>query len=240
MNFEIVLWTGGMLFTLSVFALKVGFGLGYGRIGTKGVLLTLAGYVALFVLIALLSDRLIQFLEPLLRKGPYLHILIAAGMIAWGIFTIKGSHDMNHGENKTSKVHLNPSLLLIIPCPVCATAMTFSTWTALSVIKLPAVLVGLGMGLTFAALSLLLMMVTRLRKSERPETPLGLTMLTVGVYFMASLFLPAKIEEAKGVYLSFHDNGGVMDTHNTGGTLLVLLIALLIGYFSSSQKGVKE
>jgi predicted transporter len=240
MNLEIVLWAGGMLFTLSIFALKVGFGLGYGRVGTRGIIFALTSYVALFVLIAQLSERLIQLLEPLLRKGPYPHTLIAAGMIAWGIFTLKGSYDMNHDEHKPVKSLFKPSLLLITPCPVCVTAMTFSTWAALSVIKLPAALVGLGMGITFAALSLLLLTFTRNRNTESPETPLGLAMIAIGFYFIASLSLPAKIEEAKGVYLSFPDKGDVVDPNNTAGVLIVLIMALLIGFFSNRRKEIKE
>ncbi|MFZ6007887.1 MAG: DUF2162 family putative transporter, partial [Nitrospirota bacterium] len=84
MDLNIILWIGGMLFSLGIFAVKVGFGLGFSKIKWKGIFLTLSMYLVLFVLIAVLSERLIQLLEPVLRKGPYLHALMAAGMIAWG------------------------------------------------------------------------------------------------------------------------------------------------------------
>jgi len=235
MNLEIVLWAGGMLFTLTIFAIKVGFGLGYGRIGAKGIYLTLAGYVGLFVLIALLSNRLIRLLEPLLKNGPYLHAFIAAGMIAWGIFALRGSHLMHRARHDTAHSLLKPSLLLVIPCPVCITAMTFSTWAALSVISLPAALVGLSLGITFAGLSLVFVAISRFRRSETPEISLGLCMIAIGCYFIGSLFLPAKIEEAKSVYTSFLDKGGITDQNSIAGVMLTLLTALLIGFFIKNR-----
>lgn len=233
MDLNIILWLGGMLFSLSIFAVKVGFGLGFGGIRKKVIFLTLSLYLVLFVLVAMLSEQIIKILEPILRKGPYLHAFIATGMIAWGVFTLRKACD-NH---KHQKGFLTPSFLLLIPCPVCMTAMTFSTWTALNVIKLPSPLVGLGLGITFAVLSLLFLAFAKLKSSERPEISLGLSMITIGIYFIASLFLPAKIEEAKGVYMSFLADSRVVDINNAMGVLTVLLIAMLIGYFSNFKKG---
>lgn len=230
MDLNIILWIVGMLFSISIFAIKVGFGLGFGRIRGNGIFLILSLYLVLFVLVAMFSEPIIKILEPVLKKGPYLHAFIATGMIGWGVFTLCDKHKHQSG-------FLTPSLLLIVPCPVCMTAMTFSTWTALSVIKLPAPIVGLGMGIAFIMLSLLFFAFTKLKNSERPETALGLSMMAIGIYFIASLFLPAKIEEAKGVYMSFlSDNRGI-DINNAVGVLSVLLIAMLIGYFSNFKKG---
>ncbi|MBU2054220.1 MAG: DUF2162 domain-containing protein [Proteobacteria bacterium] len=231
MDFSIILWIGGMLFSLGIFAVKVGFGLGYGRIGIKGISVTLAGYVLLFTILALLSGKLMGVLTPLLSKGPYVHILMATGLIAWGLYTIRGSHDRRPCGPKTVGAPLGPSLLLIVPCPICLTAMAFSTWTSLGVIKLPAVLVGLGLGIAFAVLTLLVLFVARFGKSRHPETSLGLVMIAIGLYFFASLQIPAKIEEARGVYASFVDRGTAVDHADTVGVFLLLLVAILAGYF---------
>lgn len=236
MDLNVILWIGGTLFTLGIFAVKVGFGLGYGRIGIKGVSLALTGYVVLFIMIALLSEKLMGMLAPLLSKGPYLHILMAAGLIAWGIYAVRGSHGLPQTCQTTAEGVLRPSLLLIFPCPVCLTAMTFSTWTALSVVKLPAALVGAGMGLSFAVLAIVFLAIARLGKSESPEASLGLAMIAVGLYFFASLLLPAKIEAAKGMYGSFVDKSGMVDHTNTIGVLLFLFIAMLIGYFRKQKE----
>ena len=165
MDLNIILWIGGMLFSLGIFAVKVGFGLGFSRMRWKGILMTLSLYLMLFVAIAVLSGQLIRLLEPVLRKGPYLHALMAAGMIGWGILLLRRQTTEHRTQTKlkfkiqNSKINnselstLN-SLLLLIPCPVCLTAMTFSTWAALNVIKLPTYIVGIGLGVVFVTLSL--------------------------------------------------------------------------------------
>ena len=271
MDLNIILWIGGMLFSLGIFAVKVGFGLGFSGMKWKGVLLTLSLYLVLFVAIAVLSGHLIKLLEPVLRKGPYLHALMAAGMIGWGIYLLRGQTDKRvmpakagiqtlsfrkqgtitkeldsrfHGndskyiftENSVPVTH--HSLLLLVPCPVCLGAMTFSTWAALNVIRLPSYIVGLGLGIVFVGLSLLFLGITRLKSSMPPRISLGLSMMGIGIYFMASLVLPAKIEEAKGVYMSFLADSSGIDINNAAGVLAVLLITALIGYFSNIKKEV--
>ncbi len=242
MDLNIVLWIGGMLFSLSIFAVKVGLGLGYGKVKAKGVSITLAGYVLLFVGVALLSQTLMRILEPLLRKGPYLHILIATGMIAWGFFTIRGLRHTSRSASQSEccGVPIVSTLLLITPCPVCIAAMAFSTWSAITAIKLPAAWVGLGLGLSFAAITLVVMALTRLRAVEHPETALGLAMITVGLYFIASLFLPAKIEEAKGMYQSFLTEGANIALNNTIGVFVLLFVAFVIGYLANKKGRVNE
>lgn len=271
MDLNIVLWIGGMLFSLGIFAIKVGFGLGFSGMKWKGVFMTLFLYLMLFVAIAVLSGQLIRLLEPVLRKGPYLHALMAAGMIAWGIYLLRRqktgirsqesrvkSQKTEHRGQKTedrssglsnvkAKIQKNNSelstlnsLLLLIPCPVCLSAMTFSTWAALNVIRLPAYIVGLGLGIVFVGLSLLFLGITRLKSSMSPRISLGLSMMGIGIYFMASLVLPAKIEEARGMYQSFLTEGANIDINNSIGVFAILFVAFVIGYFANKKVEVKQ
>ncbi len=251
MDLSIVLWMGGMLFSLGIFAVKVGFGLGFSKIKWKGIFLTLSMYVVLFVVIAILSEELMKILEPVLRKGPYIHALMAAGMIAWGILLLRRQTTEHRTQTKlkfkiqNSKINnselstLN-SLLLLIPCPVCLTAMTFSTWSALSVIKLPPLVVGIGLGIAFALLTLAVVGFARLSKASSPNISLGLSMITIGLYFILSLYLPAKIEEAKGMYQSFLVEGGNTDMNNSIGVLVTLFIAFVIGYLANKKMEAKK
>jgi predicted transporter len=231
MDLNILLWIGGMLFSLGIFALKVGLGLGYGKVKLRGIIATLTSYLVLFMVIALLAERLIRWLEPILRKGPYLHIILAAGLIAWGSYII-GSR----GDGHAHTVRTGARLMLIIPCPVCLTAMTFSTWAALNAVRLHPLLVGLGLGLAFALMAVIVMLAARLRPDNRSEAPLGLAMIVIGLYFVGSMFLPGKIEEAKGMYASFiMENAGA---GNSGGTwlLAILPLVLLIGFFAKKLR----
>ncbi len=255
MDLNIILWVGGMLFSLGIFAVKVGFGLGFGGIKRKGIFLTLSMYVVLFVVIAILSEQLMKILEPVLRKGPYLHALMAIGMIVWGILLLRKqntearshesrvtSHELSNANAKirkdNSKLITFNSSLLLIPCPVCLTAMTFSTWTALSVIKFPAALVGLGLGIVFVLLTLAVVGLTRFKQTSNPEISLGLGMIAIGLYFISSLFLPRKIEEAKAVYQSFLSEGMGIDAGNMAGVIIILILAGLVGYLTNLKKEV--
>jgi len=257
MDLNIILWIGGMLFSLGIFAVKVGFGLGFGRVRWRGVFLTLSLYLALFVVIAVLSKQLVIILEPVLKKGPYLHALMAMGMIAWGIYTLRSQKSgekievkkIRNWEDKrlSTSQPLNfstSSLFLLIPCPVCLTAIAFSTWAALSVIKLPSPLIGLGLGIVFVTLSLVfyfsLKLITHNSSLLTQKIGLGLSMIGIGLYFLASLFLPAKIEEARGMYKSFLSEGNGIALNDSIGVFILLFIAMFIGFFINKRQEVKK
>lgn len=255
MYLNLVLWMGGMLFSLSVFVVKVGFGLGLGQLGGKGIFLTLFLYLGIFLLAAVFSASLIKILEPVVRKGPYLHALMALGMIAWGIYVIQkltgqGSEcavqscHQDHQAKDPDRVTQRSALVLLLPCPVCLTAITFSTWAALQVIKLPALVVGLGLGATFTILSLLIYLFIKLFTLNSTlvskRIGLGLSMMGIGLYFLTSLFLPTQIEAARTIYQSFTTEGSGIVLSDHIGVFLVLLAALLIGFLSSKTREVSE
>ena len=250
MDLNIVLWIGGMLFSLGIFAVKVGFGLGFSKMRWKGILMTLSLYLMLFVAIAVLSGHLIKLLEPVLRKGPYLHALMAAGMLGWGIYLVMSnelsvtSKEIKNEKNNSSLITLHSSLPLLIPCPVCLSAMTFSTWAALNVIKLPTYIVGIGLGVVFVTLSLFfyffLKLITHNSSLATKRITLGLSMMGIGIYFMASLVLPSKIEEARGMYQSFLTEGANIDMNNSIGVFAILFVVFVIGYFANKKSEVEK
>ena len=241
MDLNIMLWAMGTLFSLGIFAVKVGFGLGYGRFRTKGIVLTLTGYVLLFVTIALVSGKLMELAMPVLKKGPYIHLLMAAGMIVWGVYMLRGGHGHEHAPSSIGESAFTSSLLLIVPCPVCLSAMSFSTWTALGALAMPPALVGLGLGASFAVLTLVFLLLSRVGKSAHPDASLGLAMVAIGLYFIGSLLLPAKIEEGRAMYASFTGTGAGAgaDASNMAGVLLILFAALAMGWIIR-QKGHKR
>jgi len=255
MDFNLVLWMGGMLFSLSIFVVKVGFGLGLGQIGWKGIFLTLSLYLGIFLLAAIFSASLIKILGPVVRQGPYLHAFMALGMIAWGIYVLRKlpgdspacgiqSHFPNPKAKYSARVTHHSSLFLLLPCPVCLTAITFSTWAALQVIKSPAWVVGLGLGITFIILSLLVYLSIRIFTLKSPllnkRIALGLSMVGIGLYFITSLYLPAHIEAAKTIYHSFATESGNIALSDHLGVFLLLLVAMLIGFLANKRREVSE
>lgn len=253
MDLNIILWMGGMLFSLSIFVVKVGFGLALGRTRWKAIVLTLLLYMGIFILAALLSGSLIKILEPVVRKGPYLHAAMALGMIAWGIYVIRhltgqnsalDGQSIHHGAKGeySPQVTQHSVWFLLVPCPVCLTAITFSTWAALNVIKLPPWLVGFGLGAVFTILSLLTYFFVRLFTLNstflNKGISLGFSMIVIGLYFLTSLFLPAHIEGAKTIYQSFATEGGNIALSDHLGVFLLLLGAILVSFFTNNRSEV--
>lgn len=253
MDLDIILWIGGMLFSLGIFAIKIGFGLGFSGMKWKGMVFTLSVYLLIFILIAVLSEQLIGKLEPVLKKGPYLHALIATGMMVWGIYLLRSQRPAHppsrckvgeiRGQNRkieTEQKSNHSSLLLLIPCPVCLTAMAFSTWAALKVINLPAFFVGLGLGVVFVILSVsiyfFLKFITHYPSPATQRVNLGLSMIAIGLYFILSLYLPAKIEEAKGIYQSFLTDNPAIALDGAIGVFVLLFTGLLIGFLGNGKK----
>jgi hypothetical protein len=64
-------------------------------------------------------------------------------------------------------------------------------------------------------------------------------MLAIGLYFIFSLHLPAKIEEAKDVYVSFLAQNNNAAINNNTDVFVVLFAAMLIGFFINKTQGVK-
>ncbi|HPX61890.1 MAG TPA: DUF2162 domain-containing protein [Deltaproteobacteria bacterium] len=236
MDLNILLWIGGMLFSLGIFAVKVGLGLGCGRYGAKMIALVLTGYTLLFMLIAALAGQLMAVVAPLLQNGPYSHTILAAGLIVWGLMVILRKPAANPQQKQAASGWA--SLLMIIPCPVCLSAMVFSTWAALNSVKLTPLWLGLCLGLAFSAMALLVAFSARMRSGGMPQTSLGMAMITVGLYFVGSLFLPAKIEEAKKMYHSFVNETPKLSSGDTTGVMVLMLILLLVGFWASRKREV--
>ena len=65
-------------------------------------------------------------------------------------------------------------------------------------------------------------------------------MMGIGIYFMASLVLPAKIEEARGMYQSFLAEGANIDMNNSIGVFAILFVVFVIGYFANKKMEVEK
>lgn len=125
-----------------------------------------------------------------------MHILAALGLIVWGLVVLAT-------ETRSRQAPPAPptagsrfaGLLLILPCPICLSAMTFTTWAALSTLP----------------------------DSSPLLLGLGLAMIVVGLYFVGSLLEESTDGQRKNSVLvqnqEHQDGGGTMGCQPTGRRL---------------------
>jgi hypothetical protein len=65
-------------------------------------------------------------------------------------------------------------------------------------------------------------------------------MIGIGLYFLTSLIIPAHIEAAKTIYQSFATEGSNIALGDHIGVFLLLLVALVIGFFTNKRREVSE
>lgn len=141
------LWMSGILAAFLVFGIKIGVGLGsqmnHPAVSRRKKRALFAGSVLTYLLLFLgmhflvTGLNLLDYLDRLanvLKYGMILHFILAAGLLAWGIRLLV--------QTPASHQHspLKAGLLLIVPCPVCATVILLNLTLAFSLFPLaPAV-----------------------------------------------------------------------------------------------------
>jgi len=231
MNFDlnIILLIFGSIISLGAFAIKVGFGLGFGKVSYKNIILTYIIYFIIFVILAISSQTFYRVFMIILKKGVYMHALMSVGLILWGSYAIK-----NIGCSCRYKHH---TMLLLLPCPVCITAIGYSTWAASSIVKINPFLTGIGMGVIFISVSFMFFIIARIQRNREPSVSLGLSMIGIGLYFLAALIIPSKIEEGKQVFYYFvSDNKNIIILQDLFGVILILSAAFLAGFIVEGIK----
>ncbi len=197
----------GLFFTIGIFALKSGMGLHYflvrkGRLKTKLFSFSLLSvtYFGIFVFSAHILQKIdiIQYFEAVqtfLKSGMFIHILMAGGLIIWGIVLLKG--------NKKQTKKSFGWLALIIPCPVCITVIFFSTAFLLSCFPDSGLLAVIWAYLGFMAIVIITvfsMSLWRAKSASAPESTLGAAMLIISVYFFLSVIVMPQFGDMDKIY----------------------------------------
>jgi len=234
MNIDLFLWLLGLGLTLLAFAVKLGVGLGLSKPSKLTIALVLFTYAFLFLIISLLAKPFLNLLMKVLLKGPYLHLLLSLGLILWGVHLLTRK---NFQPQKEHSVKL--SLPLLLPCPVCLSAMSFSVAAFLSATQLPPYLVGFGLGLAFTLFSLVFFFIVRIWAKEFKLATLGLAMIGVGAYLSLSFIVPEKVEEAKKIYKTFVSEEIFFPPYALY-ILLTLFLVFLFGFLFKPQRKIKR
>jgi predicted transporter len=229
------LWITGVLVAFSVFGIKVGLGLGaqiYNRtvsMGKRAVFIggSLFVYLILFLCLYLvithfnLLNYLDQFVN-MLQYGMLLHLAIAFGLLIWGAQLLV----RNGGDRKSLPFHT--SLLLIIPCPVCATVILLNLSLAYSLFELSPPLITL---ILFALFSGIIIITSAIifpfrRKIGSGDAFLGMAMTFVALYFLLTVVIAPIYPEIKAAFAMAVSNSpvnGIDPVHTAifGGAVLI-------------------
>ncbi|MEW5691708.1 MAG: DUF2162 family putative transporter [Candidatus Hydrogenedentota bacterium] len=240
-------WIAGILFTLSIFGIKVGLGAAgicYNKnLSLRRKSLFLSGiftiylllFGGLYILVAhfQLLNYLDRFLEAL-RYGMLIHLLIASGLILWGVRLLLPPQGSNICDYRGS-------FLLIFPCPVCATAilLTLSFGYSLFSISLSAttgILLGVFLGISL--LTLLTTIPFRRKIIDSTGSFIGITMLIVAAYFLLTIIIAPIYQETLDVYnlASRNAEGGTQDSMSLLAILATVTILFGIGFFRNLLK----
>lgn len=200
------LWLG-ILFSLGVFAVKTGVGMAYGDGSAAGPwkragvwLVFAALYGTLFALAGILLPRLdvaaaFPAVQRLFKGGMLIHVVMAASLLIWGVSLLKTPL----GAGAKSKAWIP----LVVPCPVCATVIGFSTAFLLTVFPENPWTIIIGLASGFVAVSALTRMLIGLagpRAFRSPERFLGSAMVTIAAYFLVSVIVMPHFAESDQVF----------------------------------------
>ena len=227
------LWIAGILIALSAFGIKVGLGIAalcYNRIlSLRRKLFFLGGafllYLFLFFSIYAVTRHfqllpyLGRFLK-VLRYGMLIHLFIALGLLLWGVKLLLGrAKNLQRG-----------AVLLIFPCPVCATVILLTlslshNLFSFSLLFTTGLLFGIFLGICL--LTTLVLFPLRRQVGRADSSFLGLVMIMVAAYFLLTVTIAPIYQEAQDVYRLASQTTGNTPL-NLKSFLVVLLIVIVL------------
>lgn len=235
----------GILAAFLVFGVKIGLGLGaqlnHDSIPQFKKWGLLAG--CLFIYLLLFSGmyflvtglNLLNYLDLFaqgLKYGMAVHFAMALGLFTWGLRLLLS-------PQKTARSFpLKASLLLIIPCPICAGVILMNLTLALSLFSLPPIATaGLLFGV-FSGIILLTSGVITLCRSRinSIDNFLGLSMVLVCQYFFLTIIIAPIYPEIKAAFAMAVSNNpgsikGMPFVILTGTALVLASVGFFQNYF---------
>ena len=195
----------GLMFSVGVFALKVGLGLQYyrsshpARVGKIIVEIAwLLTYGLVFAVAALLVNHLnlgdhYELLMHIIRGGMMIHLAMFGLLVVWGLSLVK--------RTKPGAKPTRGWVALVFPCPVCLTVILFSV--AFLAVYAPEHIYEsvLLLFLVFAGLTLVgRLLFVSTGPNHSPEIRLGFAMIAIAAYFLLSVIVMPQFAELDNVY----------------------------------------
>lgn len=183
----------GILIGIAILSLKTGIGCGFASLNRREVLYLATSYLLLSVVMALLIEFIpLDLKNEILAAGVTMHLVIAIGLIAFGIHTKK--EWLSCGSDHSRKTFL----VLSLPCPICLTATFLSCVVLSNLLSLSNFKIGLVLGTIFfigVTLSSFSISTLATRFGVKSPSALGTAMILFGLFYLISpIVVPAYIQ----------------------------------------------
>lgn len=229
----------GIVFAMGIFAVKSGVGLRYllackAKLRSKLLLLLLyvLVYLSMFMGAAYILrkvDIIAHFatIQKWLSSGMLVHVIMAAGLMLWGLYLLK-----NSGRMKRESYGW---VALMVPCPICITVIFISLSFLISYYPDTGYLAPLAAYLAFMGIVTVTVIGMaswdwRFGSSGNSENNMGAAMMLIAAYFFLSVIIMPQFGNIDKIYrlAAYHSDAVATPDHH-----ILLLIVLMISFFSA-------
>mgnify|MGYP006426078201 CR=1 FL=1 len=225
----------GIVFTMGIFAVKSGVGIHYlltRKTGRKSrfAFLSFFGliYLFLFFSCAYTIQRIdviayFETVQRFLKYGMALHVLMAGGVLVWGVLMLKAGGKSVKGKHAW--------LIMVFPCPVCMTVIFLSLSFLISYFPNAVHMMAISTYLAFMGIALATVTTMALWQNiarSAPELTMGTAMVLISIYFLLSIIVLPQFGNVSRIYRLAAYQG---ETQMMGPRELLLLISLSTAFF---------
>ena len=225
----------GIVFTMGIFAVKSGVGIHYlltRKAGGKSRLAFLSFYGLVYLFLFFSCAYIIQRIDVIayfetvqrfLKYGMALHVLMAGGVLVWGVLLLKDSGKSVKGKHAW--------LAMVFPCPVCITVIFLSLSFLISYFPDAVHMMAISAYLAFMGIALTTVITMALWQNNAriaPELTMGTAMVLISIYFLLSIIVLPQFGNVSRIYRLATYQG---ETQMMGPRELLLLASVATVFF---------